>query len=42
MSNEEVPSLFERITFPSIPKEAARKISQLEQEFVRAELEQCT
>ena len=41
MSGDEAPSLFERITLPSIPKEVGRKISQLEQEFVRAEIEQC-
>ena len=40
MSGDEAPSLFERITLPSIPKEVGRKISQLEQEFVRAEIEQ--
>lgn len=41
MSGDEAPSLFERITLPSISKEVGRKISQLEQEFVRAEVEQC-
>lgn len=41
MSGDEAPSLFERITLPSIPKEVGRKISQLEQEFMRAEIEQC-
>lgn len=41
MSTDEVPSLFERITVPSIPKEAGRKLAQLEQEFIRAEIEQC-
>lgn len=41
MSGDEAPSLFERITHPSIPKEVGRKISQLEQEFVQAEIEQC-
>ncbi|EED17731.1 NAP family protein [Talaromyces stipitatus ATCC 10500] len=40
MSGDEAPSLWERISLPSIPKEVGRKISQLEQEFVRAELEQ--
>lgn len=41
MSGDEAPSLFERITLPSIPKEVRRKISQLEKEFERAEIEQC-
>jgi hypothetical protein len=40
MSDDEAPSLFERISFPVIPKDAGRKIAQLEQEFVRAEIEQ--
>lgn len=40
MSEDEAPSLAERITFPSISKEVGRKISQLEQEFERAEIEQ--
>ena len=38
--SKEARSLFERIEFPSIPKEAGRKIAQLEQEFIRAEVEQ--
>ncbi|GAD91823.1 hypothetical protein PVAR5_0403 [Paecilomyces variotii No. 5] len=38
--SKELQSLFERIEFPSIPKEAGRKIAQLEQEFIRAEVEQ--
>lgn len=40
-NSNEGKSLFERIEeAPSIPKEAARKIAQLEREFVRAEVEQ--
>lgn len=38
--SKEALSLFERIELPSIPKEAGRKIAQLEQEFIRAEVEQ--
>lgn len=41
-AEEEVPSLFDRISLPVIPKEAGRKIAQLEKEFVRKEVEQCT
>jgi hypothetical protein len=40
-SSNEGKSLFDRIEFPSIPKGAGRKIAQLEQEFIRAEVEQC-
>ncbi|KAL1970732.1 hypothetical protein VTN77DRAFT_2566 [Rasamsonia byssochlamydoides] len=39
-NGNEGKSLFERIEAPSIPKEAGRKIAQLEQEFIRAEVEQ--
>lgn len=41
MSADEAPTLFERVTNPSIPKGVGRQISQLEQEFVRADIEQC-
>lgn len=34
-------SLEERIEMPSIPKEAAQKISRIEEELNRAEVEQC-
>lgn len=34
-------SLEERIEFPSIPKEAAKKIARLEEEFTRTEVDQC-
>jgi hypothetical protein len=39
--NESRP-LEDRIELPAIPQDAGRKIAQLEQEFIRAEVEQCT
>lgn len=39
MSNDQ--SLSERIEFPTIPLEAQTKIAQLQEQFVRAEVEQC-
>ena len=33
-------SLLERVEIPSIPKEAAQKISHLQEQFIRAEVEQ--
>lgn len=42
MSNgAEDQSLSERVEFPTIPQEAAKKISHLQEEFIRAEVEQC-
>lgn len=41
MSNGEDQSLLERVEVPSIPREAAKKIAILEEEFIRAEVEQC-
>lgn len=38
MSNDQ--SLSERIEFPTIPLEAQTKIAQLQDQFVRAEVEQ--
>lgn len=38
---EQGKSLEERIELPSIPKEAAQKISRIEEELNRAEVEQC-
>lgn len=38
MSNDQ--SLSERIEFPTIPLEAQHKIAQLQEQFVRAEVEQ--
>ena len=38
---EEQKSLAERIEVPDIPKAAAKKIALLEQQFLRAEVEQC-
>ncbi|KAH8701939.1 NAP family protein [Talaromyces proteolyticus] len=40
MSAEEGRALEDLISLPAIPKEAGRKITQIEQEFVRAEIEQ--
>lgn len=42
MSNgaEDQP-LAERVELPHIPKEAATKISHLQEQFIRAEVEQC-
>ena len=34
-------TLEERIEFPSIPKDAAKKIARVEEEFTRAEVDQC-
>lgn len=34
-------SLLERIELPSIPREAATKMARVQEEFERAELEQC-
>lgn len=39
MSNDQ--SLLERIEMPSIPESAMKKIAILEEEFGRAEVEQC-
>lgn len=42
MSNgAEDQSLLERVEFPTIPKDAAKKIAHLQEEFIRAEVEQC-
>lgn len=42
MSNgAEDQSLSERVEFPTIPQDAAKKISHLQEEFIRAEVEQC-
>jgi hypothetical protein len=40
MSNDQ--SLMDRIEFPEIPEAAMKKIAVLEEEFSRAEVEQCT
>ena len=40
MSAGEDQSLLERTEMPSIPREAARKIALIEDEFTRAEVEQ--
>jgi hypothetical protein len=40
--SDEGRALEDLISLPSIPREAGRKIAQLEQEFVRVEIEQCT
>jgi hypothetical protein len=40
MSNGEDQSLLERVEMPTIPREAARKIALVEEEFTRAEVEQ--
>lgn len=40
MSAGQYKSLAERIEVPGITQEAAKKISHLEQEFIRAEVEQ--
>lgn len=40
MSGED-KSLLERIELPSIPREAATKMARVQEEFERAELEQC-
>lgn len=34
-------SLLERIELPSIPREAATKMARVQEEFERADLEQC-
>lgn len=39
MSNDQ--SLLERIEMPSIPEAAMKKIAVLEEQFSRAEVEQC-
>lgn len=41
MSGED-KSLLERVEFPTIPKDAAKKIAHLQEEFLRAEVEQRT
>jgi hypothetical protein len=41
-AGKESRPLEERIELPAIPQDAGRKIAQLEQEFIRAEVEQCT
>lgn len=33
-------SLLERVEFPAIPKDAAKKIAHLQEEFLRVEVEQ--
>lgn len=40
MSAGQEKPLAERIEVPGVSKEAAKKISHLEQEFIRAEVEQ--
>lgn len=41
-AEQEAKSLGERVEVPGLSKDAAKKIAHLEQEFVRAEVEQCT
>lgn len=41
MSNVEDVSLEDRVEFPTIPKVARTKIAHLQEQFVRAEVEQC-
>ena len=42
MSNgAEDQSLMERVEFPTIPVEAQKKIAHLQEEFMRAEVQQC-
>lgn len=40
MSNGEDKSLLERVEFPIIPVEAQGKIARLQEEFMRAEVQQ--
>lgn len=40
MSNGEDKSLLERVEFPIIPVEAQGKIARLQEEFIRAEVQQ--
>ncbi|KAJ5176885.1 uncharacterized protein N7482_002762 [Penicillium canariense] len=40
MSNGDDQSLLDRVEFPSIPREAQNKIAQVQEEFLRAEVEQ--
>lgn len=40
--SDEGRALEDLVSLPTIPKEVGLKIAQLEHEFVRAEIEQCT
>lgn len=40
-AEQEAKSLGERVEVPGLSKDAAKKIAHLEQEFIRAEVEQC-